>query len=80
VGVVNAITPGSTLTEGTQGMANPETIAQIQSGAVERQIIKQGEVPADLAGTVVFVASDESDFITGQTINVIGSPPFPDAL
>jgi 3-oxoacyl-[acyl-carrier protein] reductase len=69
---VNAITPGFTLTEGTQGMANPETIAYIQSGAVERQIIKRSEVPADLTGTVVFLASDESDFITGQTINVNG--------
>jgi NAD(P)-dependent dehydrogenase (short-subunit alcohol dehydrogenase family) len=69
---VNAITPGFTLTEGTQGMAAPETLAHIQVGAVERQIIKRSEVPADLAGTVVFLASDESDFITGQTINVNG--------
>ncbi len=69
---VNAITPGFTLTEGTQGMADPEMIAHIQAGAVERQIIKRSEEPADLAGTVVFLASDESDFITGQTINVNG--------
>jgi 3-oxoacyl-[acyl-carrier protein] reductase len=69
---VNAITPGFTLTEGTQAMTDPETVAHIQAGTVERQIIKRSEAPADLAGTVVFLASDESDFITGQTINVNG--------
>jgi NAD(P)-dependent dehydrogenase (short-subunit alcohol dehydrogenase family) len=69
---VNTITPGFTLTEGTQGMADPETIAHIGAGAVEMQIIKQREEPSDLTGTVVFLASDESNFITGQTINVNG--------
>jgi NAD(P)-dependent dehydrogenase (short-subunit alcohol dehydrogenase family) len=69
---VNTITPGFTLTEGTQGMAEPETVARIQAGILDQQIIKRSEVPADLVGTVVFLASDESDFITGQTINVNG--------
>jgi NAD(P)-dependent dehydrogenase (short-subunit alcohol dehydrogenase family) len=71
---VNAITPGLTLTEGTQGILDPETIAHIQAGdvLVEQQIIKRNEQPSDLAGTVVFLASDDSDFITGQTINVNG--------
>ena len=69
---VNTITPGFTLTEGTQGIAEPETIAHIQTGAVGRQIIKRNEQPSDLAGTVVFLASDDSDFISGQTINVNG--------
>ncbi len=69
---VNSITPGFTLTEGTQGLADPETISHIQAAVVEQQIIKRNEVPSDLAGTVVFLASDDSDFITGQTINVNG--------
>jgi NAD(P)-dependent dehydrogenase (short-subunit alcohol dehydrogenase family) len=69
---VNTITPGFTLTEGTRGMTEPETIAQIQAGILDQQIIKRSEVPADLAGTVLFLASDDSDFITGQTINVNG--------
>jgi len=69
---VNTITPGFTLTEGTQGMAEPGTIAQIQAGVLNQQIIKRNEVPADLVGTVLFLASDESDFISGQTINVNG--------
>jgi 3-oxoacyl-[acyl-carrier protein] reductase len=36
------------------------------------QIIRRNEEPSDLAGTVVFLASDDSDFITGQAINVNG--------
>ena len=33
---------------------------------------KRIEEPADLAGTVIFLASEDSDFISGQTINVNG--------
>jgi len=69
---VNTITPGYTLTEGTQGTTEPGTTAQIRASVLSQQIIKRSEVPADLVGTVVFLASDESDFITGQTINVNG--------
>ena len=69
---VNAITPGYTMTEAAQGIADPETVARLRAWVVDQQIIKRNEEPADLAGTVVFLASDDSDFITGQTINVNG--------
>jgi 3-oxoacyl-[acyl-carrier protein] reductase len=69
---VNAITPGYTLTEAAQGIADPETVARLRTWVVDQQIIKRSEEPSDLAGTVVFLASEDSDFITGQTINVNG--------
>lgn len=69
---VNCITPGLTLTEGVRQMADPETLAYIQTITVDQQIIKRPEEPADLVGAVLFLASDDSDFITGQTINVDG--------
>jgi len=69
---VNAITPGYTMTEAALSIAAPETIARFKEQIVDMQIIKRSEEPADLAGTVVFLASDASDFITGQTINVDG--------
>ncbi len=69
---VNAITPGYTLTAAAQGIADPETVARLRAWVVDQQIIKRSEEPSDLAGTVVFLASEDSDFITGQTINVNG--------
>ena len=69
---VNAITPGYTMTEAAQGISDPETVAHIRAWVLDQQIIKRNEEPADLAGTVVFLASEDSDFITGQTINVNG--------
>jgi NAD(P)-dependent dehydrogenase (short-subunit alcohol dehydrogenase family) len=69
---VNTITPGYTMTEAAQGLADPETVARLRAWVVDQQIIKRPEEPADLTGTVVFLASEDSDFITGQTINVNG--------
>jgi 3-oxoacyl-[acyl-carrier protein] reductase len=69
---VNAITPGYTMTEAAQNIADPQTVARIRAWVLDQQIIKRSEEPADLAGTVVFLASEDSDFITGQTINVNG--------
>ena len=69
---VNTITPGYTHTEAAQGIANPETVARLREWVVDQQIIKRSEEPSDLTGTVVFLASEDSDFITGQTINVNG--------
>jgi NAD(P)-dependent dehydrogenase (short-subunit alcohol dehydrogenase family) len=39
---------------------------------VGSRCFKRHERPDDLTGTLVFLASDESDFITGQTIVVDG--------
>jgi NAD(P)-dependent dehydrogenase (short-subunit alcohol dehydrogenase family) len=69
---VNAITPGYTMTEAALNIADPETVANFKRQLLDMQIIKRNEEPEDLAGTVVFLASDASDFITGQTLNVDG--------
>jgi 3-oxoacyl-[acyl-carrier protein] reductase len=64
---VNAIAPGSTLSE----EPGPEAIAKRQ-GEVTSRALKRIQNPADLVGTAIFLASAESDFITGQTIVVDG--------
>jgi len=64
---VNAISPGLTRTERTIDI--PRSIWEFQ---VSMQAIKRPEMPADLLGTVIFLASDDSAFITGQTICVDG--------
>jgi 3-oxoacyl-[acyl-carrier protein] reductase len=65
---VNAIAPGSTLSE-----ENPdEKIVQLRQGRVQDRALKRVQLPADLVGTVLFLSSSLSDFITGQTIVVDG--------
>lgn len=64
---VNAIAPGSTLSEEPV----PEAIAK-RKGEVASRALKRIQNPADLVGTAIFLASAESDFITGQTIVVDG--------
>jgi 3-oxoacyl-[acyl-carrier protein] reductase len=69
---VNAITPGSTETEverATITRAARETMAS-------QTALRRIQTPDDLVGAVVFLCSPDSDFITGQTLNVDGGFAF----
>lgn len=63
---VNAIAPGFTATESSAGLAS------LEKYDVSKNCIKRLGQPQDLLGIVAFLASDESDFISGQTILVDG--------
>lgn len=39
---------------------------------MEARAIRRAEVPQDLVGTIVFLCSSDSDFMTGQTLVVDG--------
>ena len=65
---VNAVTPGSTETEIERATITP---AQRQAMAAATAL-RRVQVPADLVGAVAFLLSPDSDFITGQTLNVDG--------
>lgn len=65
---VNAVAPGATDTPGATGVMNDETKNQ----AVATIPLKRWGTPADIANTVVFLASDKASYITGQTIVVDG--------
>lgn len=67
---VNTIAPGYTVTEYLK--ENPQDPPEVTKGVLSSRCIKRPEVPEDLTGTIVFLASDDSDFITGQTIIVDG--------
>ncbi len=65
---VNGIAPGSTLSE-----ENPtEDVVAMRNAGVQGRAFKRVQRPEDLLGTAVFLASADSDFITGQTIGVDG--------
>jgi len=65
---VNAILPGAISTEIQRKTVTPEQKQRI----VAMQCIPRPEVPEDLVGTVLFLASDASAFLTGQALTVDG--------
>jgi NAD(P)-dependent dehydrogenase (short-subunit alcohol dehydrogenase family) len=65
---VNAILPGATSTEIERKTVTPEQKERI----VAMQCIPRPEVPEDLVGSVLFLASDASAFLTGQALTVDG--------
>jgi 3-oxoacyl-[acyl-carrier protein] reductase len=66
---VNCLAAGSILSE--DNADDPKVIAFREAAAASRAIKRIG-YPKDLVGTVIFLASSDSDFITGQTIVVDG--------
>lgn len=66
---INAIAPGYTLTEANKEM-NPDPAYTIEMA--KSRALKKDEHPSDLVGTVIFLCSSESDFMTGQTLVVDG--------
>lgn len=69
---VNTITPGFTRTPGTDQMTDAATIGHIRGQVLDQQIVKRGQEPSDLDGACIFLASDDSDFVSGQVLNVNG--------
>jgi 3-oxoacyl-[acyl-carrier protein] reductase len=69
---VNAIAPGSTETE-----VERATITRAdREGLAAASALRRVQVPADVVGVLLFLASAGSDFVTGQTIIVDGGISF----
>ena len=66
--VVNCITPGAILVEAEKKVATEEQVQAI----VALQSLKRRLVPLDVARVCVFLSSELSDGMTGQTLNVDG--------
>lgn len=71
---VNAIAPGLTMSEKVVANSNRNG-ATIQAQRSARSI-QRDMVPDDLVGTMLFLASPESNFMTGQTLTVDGGIVF----
>lgn len=67
---VNALAPGLTLSDSI--VQNTDHVAETRAKVVASRAIQRDGHPEDLLGALIFLASDESAFITGQTLVVDG--------
>lgn len=67
---VNTVAPGLVVTEGRE--VEQEHLKRMNS----QRCFKRNQVESDLVGTVIFLASSESDFMTGQLLVVDGGAHF----
>jgi 3-oxoacyl-[acyl-carrier protein] reductase len=65
---VNCMTPGSTMSEDSV----TEEVLKRRESSIDKRAFRRVETPADIVGTALFLASSDSDFITGQLIVVEG--------
>jgi len=65
---VNAIAPGVTMTEATKSVVPEDMLSML----VMFTALKKALQPEDLTGTAVFLASEDSDKMTGQVLVVDG--------
>jgi 3-oxoacyl-[acyl-carrier protein] reductase len=69
---VNAVSPGYIPVDTPKAVHNPEAAEALRQRVAEEQAIHRTGTPADLCGTVEFLCSADSDFVTGQVFNVDG--------
>ena len=65
---VNCVTPGAVLVEAEKAVATAEQVDRI----VEQQCLKRRVMPIDIARACLFLGSELSDGMTGQTLNIDG--------
>jgi NAD(P)-dependent dehydrogenase (short-subunit alcohol dehydrogenase family) len=68
---VNTLAPGFTLSD-TVVAENPGHVQTARERAIASRALRRDETPQDLLGALIFLASADSDFVTGQTIAVDG--------
>ena len=71
---VNAVAPGFTLSDGV--LANPHQLEKLQEISRQARVLQRDQLPEDIVGAVVFFASQDSAFVTGQTLVVDGGAYF----
>jgi 3-oxoacyl-[acyl-carrier protein] reductase len=65
---VNCLTPGSTMSEENL----TDEIRRRREGSIGPRAFRRVELPEDVTGTALFLASADSDFVTGQLLVVEG--------
>ena len=72
---VNAVAPSAVMTEGTKEFFG-EKLDKAKQVIAQGQSLQRNLDTGDLTGTIVYLASDASKFVTGQTIMVDGGTVF----
>ena len=71
---VNAVAPGFQRTSPDYERQWQGYSAEQQTGLIERTAMRRAGTPADVAHAVMFLASEQAGFITGQCLSVSGNP------
>jgi 3-oxoacyl-[acyl-carrier protein] reductase len=69
---VNALAPGYTPVSTRKTVHSTDAAARLRERMIAEQCLPRTETPQDMCGTVEFLASADSDFVTGQVFNVDG--------
>lgn len=69
---VNAICPGLTMTPAVADQMETEVGSKVREHVIASRIVQRDQFPSDLTGALLFLASDDSAFISGQTLLVDG--------
>lgn len=69
---VNAIAPGYVPVATKKTVHRPEAAAALRERIAGEQCLPRTQVPDDLCGPIEFLSSADSDFVTGQVLNVDG--------
>ena len=69
---VNAICPGLTMTPAVAGQMETEVGSKVREHVIASRIVQRDQFPSDLTGALLFLASDDSAFVSGQTLLVDG--------
>jgi 3-oxoacyl-[acyl-carrier protein] reductase len=72
---VNAVAPSCVTTEGTSEFFG-EKLEKAKEVIARGQVIQRNLETSDLSGTIIYLASDNSEFVTGQTHMVDGGSWF----
>ncbi len=67
---VNAVSPGYTLTD--SNLANTEYLKKTRPHVLQLRALKRDAYPDDVTGAVLFLASDDAKFVTGQILAADG--------
>jgi NAD(P)-dependent dehydrogenase (short-subunit alcohol dehydrogenase family) len=65
----NSLAPGLVMTDAIKAR---EGVDRVKQFSIETRALKREQTPEDLVGTLIYLASADSDFVTGQALVVDG--------